>query len=313
MEIPVKILELFHLNHYSKIELLIAKKHIAVYKVITPDRVMLLKKWMGHNKINRLINEMKVIDKLRRHGFQKMAYPSLSTENKMWEYESDELLVGWSAYDFVDNHYYNYTINKAKGEIVGRLIAELHSKPIHAETINKSRIHELKEQDAMLRAYGFGECLDNYIYPYIDCLLILPYATIHGDINQSNILWKTEEEALFIDFEFSRSDIRMFDLASILGPQFLEDGSYETLNIEFAQGVIEGYQTYNIRPLSSTELQQLPRVQVIYWLLILIDSQKSNGVQISIVIEILKKLVERIDEKNEVLFSNIKISRSRNE
>ncbi len=87
----------------------------------------------------------------------------------------------------------------------------------------------------------------------------LPEQPVHGDFSAKNLLWANGELSGLVDWEFSRRDAALCDLAPLLMP-------FEPLEPQFARALFEGYAA--VRPVSNQEFGLLPalvRASLLWW------------------------------------------------
>lgn len=87
----------------------------------------------------------------------------------------------------------------------------------------------------------------------------LPLLPIHGDFHRFNLLWGGERITGIVDWDFSRRDVLIADLAPLLEP-------FMPLEVELARSLLEGY--HAVRPLSPRErslLVPMARAGLLWW------------------------------------------------
>jgi homoserine kinase type II len=99
----------------------------------------------------------------------------------------------------------------------------------------------------------------------------LPDHPIHGDFQPSNLLFTDGQLTGLLDFDQSRRDALICDIAPLLMP-------FQPLDPPLARAFLEGYQS--VRPLSDTEWDLLPalvRAALLWWLAFLLTRWHLHG------------------------------------
>ncbi|MBK7127454.1 MAG: phosphotransferase [Dehalococcoidia bacterium] len=99
----------------------------------------------------------------------------------------------------------------------------------------------------------------------------LPDRPIHGDFQRSNLLWTDGRFSGLLDFDQSRRDALVCDIAPLLVP-------FQPLDQKLAAALLSGYQT--VRPLSDAEWELLPalvRSALLWWVAFLLVQWRTRG------------------------------------
>ena len=100
----------------------------------------------------------------------------------------------------------------------------------------------------------------------------LPDLPVHGDFQRFNLLWRDGQVTGILDFDQSRLDAQLCDIAVVLMP-------FMPLDLKFARAFLDGYET--VRPLTSTEWALLPalvRASLLRWVAFLLVRWRTDGV-----------------------------------
>lgn len=293
MGIPMEILRLFMIESVLSIETLVKKKNLTVYYLQSKTGAYVLKSVSGQAKVNRLFNEVDIFKALSITNFEKYAKPVTSINKKIIEADCEFPGLYWYVIKYIPNKQ-DLIKDFVTGAELGRSVAELHSLSLNIDSLKPTRANEIKANIDFLIDEGYRDLLYNKnLILDIDRMNKIPRSFIHGDLNFGNIIWTKINKFMFIDFEFSRYDLRIFDLATLLSPQINDENKVvEVMPIEFKNGLLSGYS--EIIQLSKDELDYIESASIIYWLLVLIDTKKSNGVSTDLIHNILKILTERL-------------------
>lgn len=294
MGIPLEILKLFMIESVLSVETLVKKTNLTVYHLQSKTGAYVLKSVSGQAKVNRLFNEIDIFQMLSTTTFEKYAKPVTSINKKFIEADCELPGLHWCVIQYIPKQ--DLIKDFVTGAELGRTVAELHSLSldIDSDSLKLTRANEIRTNIDFLVNQGYGDLLYNRnLLSDIDRINKFPRSFIHGDLNFGNIIWTNMSKFMFIDFEFSRYDLRIFDLATLLSPQINEDNKVvEEVPIEFKNGLLSGYS--EIIQLSKAELDHLETASIIYWILVLIDTNKENGVSSDLIHNILKTLIERL-------------------
>ncbi len=176
-----------------------------------------------------------------------------------------------------------------RGRLLGRLHHDLAAFDLAGQRPDFGKTWELDAWLAPSNAGSFNELLATFAQEHADLASLirrqryrnlrelsrlhypdLPDLPIHGDFQGSNLLWHEGRLTGLLDFDFSRRDALICDLATVLTP-------FQPLALPFAGPLIEGYQSS--RPLSDAEWALLPalaRAGLIWWVALLLAGWRSG-------------------------------------
>lgn len=170
----------------------------------------------------------------------------------------------------------------ARYHIIGRLLGRLHhdlaSFEVAGQRPDFGKTWELDAWVAAANAGSFNDILAAFTREYPDLgalvrrqryrnlreLSRLHYPDladmpVHGDFQRNNLLWADGQLTGVLDFDLSRRDAQVCDLATLLMPGM-------PLDLKLASSLLEGYQ--EVRPLSGAEwelLVPLARASLLNW------------------------------------------------
>ncbi|MGE3077002.1 MAG: phosphotransferase enzyme family protein [Dehalococcoidia bacterium] len=201
----------------------------------------------------------------------------------------------WAAAPFLPGEPRNLESGTpAQYNIVGRLLGRLHRDlASFASEGQRPDFGKVWELDAWVAPAGFGsfnQLLRDFELEYPDLAQLvrrqryrslrelsrlkypdLPELPIHGDFQRFNLLWQDGQLTGLLDFDQSRCDALVADLAPLLMPHM-------PLELPFARALLEGYQS--VRALSDTEWDLLPalvRASLLWWVAyVLADWRKTK-------------------------------------
>ena len=176
------------------------------------------------------------------------------------------------------------------GRLLGRLHRALASFPVEGQRPDFGKLWEL---DAWVEPAGFGSFNDllrtfEREYPDLAALVRrqryrnlrelarlkypdLPDMPIHGDFHRGNLLWQDGQLSGLLDFDQSRRDAHVADIAPLLMPHM-------PLDLRLAHALLDGYQS--VRELSETEWDLLPaliRGALLWWVaFVLVEWRKTK-------------------------------------
>lgn len=290
MEIPFEILKLFMIERVLSVEILVKRSNITIYYVQSDTGEYIFKSVHGQEKVKRLFDEVGIFQALAVTSFDKYAKPLISINKENIEADFEVPGLYWCAMQYIPNKQ-NMLKDFVAGVELGRSVAELHSLPLDIDLRKPSRVNEVKYNIDFLVNQGYKDLLyDQNFMSSMNRISEFPRSFIHGDLNFGNIIWNDMSKFMFIDFEFSRYDLRILDIATLLSLQINKDNQIEVVPIEFKNGFLSGYN--EIIQITQDELDHLESASIIYWLLVLMDTNKSNGMSINMIHNILKILIE---------------------
>lgn len=177
-----------------------------------------------------------------------------------------------------------------RGRLLGRLHRDLANFPEEGQRPDFGKLWEL---DAWVAPAGFGsfnEILRDFERDYADLARLirrqryrslrelarlkypdLPEMPIHGDFQRSNLLWQDGQFSGLLDFDQTRRDARVADIAPLLMPHM-------PLELPLARALLDGYQS--VRQLSDAEWDLLPalvRASLLWWVaFVLVEWRKTK-------------------------------------
>jgi homoserine kinase type II len=204
----------------------------------------------------------------------------LPTTDQQTSFKHDGAI--WSAGKYLPGAWQE-TDTPAAMHIRGRLLARLHrdlaSFGIEGQRPDTGKTWELDALIAPINAGSFNDLLRVFgqEYPELASLIRreryrslrelarlkypdLPEMPIHGDFGRSNLLWQDGQLTGLLDFDQSRRDALLCDIAPLFMP-------FMPLELPLARALIEGYQS--MRPLTDSEWDLLPaliRAALLWWL-----------------------------------------------
>ncbi len=198
----------------------------------------------------------------------------------------------WSVAPFLPGEFATYD-SPAQFNILGRLLGRLHRDLVSfPEEGQRPDFGKLWELDAWVGPAGFGsfnELLRDFERQYPDLAQLVrrqryrnlrelsrlkyPDLTdlpIHGDFQRFNLLWHEGQLSGLLDFDQSRRDAHVADIAPLLMPHM-------PLELPLARALLDGYQA--VRPLSDQEWDLLPalvRASLLWWVAYVLVQWRTN-------------------------------------
>jgi Ser/Thr protein kinase RdoA (MazF antagonist) len=123
-------------------------------------------------------------------------------------------------------------------------------------------------------------------------LAVLPRACVHGDVNFDNMILRRDGLVL-IDWEFTRHDLRILDLATLVAPKRTSSGRFVMAAPEVFAEAVHGYQAAAQEPLSTLEREMLPVAALAHYLLVLRDTLRLASPHARHVAEVVRTLLRR--------------------
>ena len=176
------------------------------------------------------------------------------------------------------------------GRLLGRLHRDLASFGVEGQRPDFGKTWELDAWVAPVNAGTFNEILAAFGREYPDLASLirrqryrnlrelsrlkypdLPDYPIHGDFHRWNLLWKDGQLSGLLDFDQSRRDALVCDIAPLLMP-------FQPLEQKSAAALLDGYQS--VRPLSDTEWDLLPalvRSSLLWWVAYLLTGWRTSS------------------------------------
>jgi Ser/Thr protein kinase RdoA (MazF antagonist) len=221
------------------------------YYVDRPSKGLVLRRWDGEERINRMQKESEILRLLHFVGFRKLPRPVYPADGKPWFIDGSE--VGWTAYQYVRGSHISEA-SEDTARVAGKALAELHSfgnsmLAVYGEW--SSRLLEIPDAIKRMlsvakgehgeRINRIGQILESRIIPKLDELLTLPAAAIHGDYVLENIIL-SDSGTILVDFEFSRIDVRIFDHVGMIAPMRDARGDFVIADESFLRAFLFQYE-----------------------------------------------------------------------
>ena len=217
------------------------------FHVDGPSKTLVLRRWIGEERIGRMQKESQMLRSLYSVGFRRLARLVDTVGGKPWFTDFNE--VGWTAYQYVQGSHIS-EVSEGTARIAGKALAELHSFGNDMLAIYGTQLSRLLEiPDAISRmkherserSNRLGLILEATIIPKLNELLHLPRAAVHGDYVLENII-SNDTEAILIDFEFSRIDVRIFDHVGMIAPMRDAEGDFLITDKSFLKAFLSQYE-----------------------------------------------------------------------
>jgi Ser/Thr protein kinase RdoA (MazF antagonist) len=239
---------------------------------------LVLKRWIGSASHHRLKKEIQIMQALAASQFTEAAHALSTPSGDWWVIEEPDTF--WSAQEYLGGSKVT-TADPQFGEALGRLLGRLHSLTSHLQSVGPDRLSQLPLLLQTMEEGGFGqsvqvqalyEGLQHSVVPHIDLLTSLPRVVLHGDCNFENCLLFKGTIKL-IDFEFNRTDLRLFDLAALVAPQRDQSGEFQLTDDAFVTSVIRAYREIvdPYAPITENELKLFPQIAMLHFLFVAID------------------------------------------
>ncbi|MDQ0648527.1 hypothetical protein QFZ53_002723 [Microbacterium natoriense] len=124
-------------------------------------------------------------------------------------------------------------------------------------------------------------------------LASLPTAAIHGDLNFSNVMLTVAGPRL-VDFEFSRNDIRLLDLAALSFPsRGAQNGALQSVEALNDNKLIQLADTHFDPPVSQSEREMFPSAVILHLLRIFRDVTRQSPHSAALVLPALGTALAR--------------------
>ncbi|MFI5911831.1 phosphotransferase enzyme family protein [Dactylosporangium sp. NPDC051541] len=228
---------------------------------------VVLKCWRGPRRERGLV-ETAQLRSLRAAGFASAPAP-VAGRGGWWEYHRDVL---WTAQEYVEP-----VPGRPAGTAaarIGAVLARLHATEPDPRPGDRSRIDDLAGLDLAAVPAGHAPAVAAALRHVLDRraeLTGLPRGRVHGDVNFDNAILGRGGRLVLIDWEFTRRDVRVLDLATLLAPKRRPDGSFRTAGPALIARIVAGYQAAAAEPLGPDELRLLPAAALAHYLLVLRD------------------------------------------
>lgn len=160
----------------------------------------------------------------------------------------------------------------------GRHVAELHASLRGAHPETRSRLEAVARWNRSHPHPALRQPVQRALLEldkHWRRLSKLPRADIHGDPTFGNVL-VADDGICFVDFEFSRVDVRILDLATMMAAARDDrDGGFIIAEEGFSKAVLEGYSS--IAPLSEAERELLPVASLAFFTMVAVDIAEAGG------------------------------------
>jgi len=271
--------------------------------LVRGDRSLAIRRWEGKQAIERMFAEESLLTVLSTTEFRDFAFPIRSLDGRGHVFTSSE--VAWTAYELLTGVSPD-ALHPATPQIVGALLAKFHSASaqLSQHNLRSSRLVALPEALTRLglvatllsnvRLFSGLRSLGQAISDNLEELVILPWGLIHGDFVLENIL--VSDRARLVDFEFARSDLRLFDFAALSAPQRHDNGSFLIASPVFLDRLVESYQctTSSGMQLSAAERRALPLIAAAHWSFVADDLARAKSRHLPAALDVLCTLIERL-------------------
>ncbi|MCP9282883.1 MULTISPECIES: phosphotransferase [Bacillus] len=306
MNIPYEVLNSYNLDPKKILISSISndpweKKNVYLVTQKQKNKEKLIFKNWDINNIGRLNNEIKMLEWLNEKKSNLSPY-IISPNNKIpWVMSGDKI---WSVYEHIKGITYSQTNNNAISDIA-KLLVEFHEITLN-NTLKESSVYALRKSISSIlsdlkKINEFTDIsfiisfFENKIYPLTQETDKLQRCQIHGDFNFENII-VNEKKYTLIDFEFTRIDIKLYDIVSMYAPFRTTQGEFKILNEYSFHEFIKCYnRNSTLTKLNSVEEQLLPYIGIIHFSKILVDiTGETDFKVISSVINVIKYLMDKI-------------------
>ena len=156
---------------------------------------------------------------------------------------------------------------------LGRELARLHIALTHIEPQVSCNDNDLLAEWRNYIKPGLGVIINEEWVTHVEIQLCdlyqkLPHQLIHRDVHTHNVLFADGKLTGWLDFDLGRRDVKLFDLAYLLGG-LLSEGIQEPAKVEIwrllYQAIIDGYNEINT--MSANEHEALPVMMIVIELL----------------------------------------------
>lgn len=233
------------------------------FMCVVDDKKYVVRRWRGDDRLARMHEENARINDLKEAGFSKLSLPLPTSDDGFCFIDDDN--VGWTAYEYVDGGHIS-TANFATAKQAGKVLAELHDTSLSADFNYAGFASRLQKLPDVLKRMKQGEgCelaqkIERQVLPKLKSAFVSPVTTIHGDFIFENLLMRNGD-VILIDFEFSRKDHRLFDVAAAtVAPLRNDQGEYILADRDFMKGFIGSYaqEGASATPLTQQEISLIP-------------------------------------------------------
>jgi Ser/Thr protein kinase RdoA (MazF antagonist) len=247
--------------------------------------------------------EAVLLRRLADRGFRAAAAPVPFAAGALW-YAPEPAGPQWTAQAFLPGRHPSATDARDAGFAgrMGRLLAALHlaaSSPLPPAggTRLAEGVRPLPAGTVVLP--DVRVVLDRaraVVEPALEALDALPHCQIHGDVRLDNLLVDAGELAV-IDLEFTRVDLRLLDVVSLVAGDRDRSGRLVPLPSRTVGSVLRAYvDTVAGTDLAWTEAESalFDTAAVAFLLLVLVDQLRAGSTQVAGVAAVLARLLERL-------------------
>lgn len=174
----------------------------------------------------------------------------------------------YSLYHKLTGAHMDFTLDKQATYNLGKELAKLHEAllGIAPQLVDCHDNDYLAEWEGYIKPGLVGVSLEiiDYVERHLPPLYqSLPRQPIHRDVHSQNVLFHENKLTGWLDFELSRRDVRVFDIAYLMTGLILDrindPAALDVWNQVYTQ-LIDGYAS--VSPLSASELTLLPVLMV---------------------------------------------------
>jgi thiamine kinase-like enzyme len=269
--------------------------HNGVFLVDGPGKRFVLKQWREEDRIRRGRAEVVQLIRLTQHGFR--AAPRPLPVGADWSLTADDGTL-WTAQEYIEA---NRSVHPAasRGAMasrIGAVLADLHvrTEPLHAGP--PARIRELADLDLSTVPGEFRSTVATARQVVLDereRLATLPHGCLHGDVNFDNMILG-ERGLVLIDWEFTRRDLRILDLATLRAPIRTTSGRFVTVPPGRFAAMVRDYQRVADPPLSPLELELLPTAALMHYLLVVRDTIARASRHVGAAVAVARRLLRDV-------------------
>ncbi|MEW2592247.1 phosphotransferase [Micromonospora aurantiaca] len=270
-----------------------------VFQVAAGHSLFVLKRWQGADRIRRGTAETTQLVYLRQAGFT--AAPAPLPYGATWWRSTDGATL-WTAQEHIDAvpHRGHGGMRRHLAAQIGGVLADLHSRIDDRPVGNVSRLDELADLDFTRIPEPFNEVVASALSVVLarrDELSALPQSRVHGDVNLDNMILRRDGLVL-IDWEFTRRDLRILDLATLVAPRRTPSGGFLTATPAMFGEILRGYQLAAKTPLSRRERELLPTAALAHYLLVLRDTLRLGSPHVAQVVTVVRTLLLRESDES---------------
>lgn len=256
MQLKEKIFKEFNLSECKTVINYVEHvwSHNNVILAHTENQQIIFKQWKD-NMFKQMLNEENFFKYLISSGYKNFAQIIYTKNFASYFLVNDKY---WRAYKYLPGEKINLSGDNSTNEffqLIGKELSIFHSASHGYNTFNPKKRHFDTELNLIINTLNKIKKLTNSpkvqiilnflnveLRPLLPKFNSLPKSYIHGDFNLENIILSTNKKSInFIDFEFSRYDIRIFDLASLYAPMRDANGNFILAEKNFITNILKGY------------------------------------------------------------------------